>query len=111
MTDELDVKEIFSLVDNASGQFALAHETFEQIAALFKSIAASLPEHTTGHRLAKLGEDLCEDRADTFEGTRDEYSQHTERYLPYFYGAAGCALVTCKSRRASTAEDSSKADR
>lgn len=99
MTDQLDVKEIFSLVDNASGQFAFAHETFEQIAALFESIAASLPKHTTGHRLAKLGEDLCEDRANTFEGTRDEYNAHVDRYLPHFYGDAAHGLISQRGPR------------
>ena len=111
MTDELDIKEIFSLVDNASGQFAFAQETFEQIAALFESIAESLPKNSAGHRLAKLGEDLCEDRANTFEENRDEYSGHVDRYLPYFNGDLECALLACKSRRASADEDSSKVDR
>ncbi len=110
MTDKLDAKEIFSLVDSASGNFAFAHESFAQIAALFEAIAASLPEYSVGHRLAKLGEDVCDDRTCTFESLRDEYNGHVERYLPHFYGDQGRAFVECKSRRIGNAEQSSRGD-
>ncbi|MBB5420801.1 hypothetical protein [Paraburkholderia atlantica] len=108
MAEEINAKEIFSLVDNASGIFAFAHESFEQIASLFEAIAASLPKHSVAHRLAKLGEDVCDDRASTFENSRDEYNGHVDRYLPRFYGDEGRALVACKSRRISDAEQSSR---
>lgn len=110
MIEQIDTKEIFSLVDNASGNFAFAHESFAQIAALFEAIAASLPDYSVGHRLAKLGEDVCDDRTSTFESMRDEYNGHVERYLPHFYGDAGRALVACQSRRTSSAEQSLRGD-
>ncbi|MBN3805896.1 hypothetical protein GXB81_22995 [Paraburkholderia sp. Ac-20336] len=81
MRNEIDTKEVVGLVDGASGSFAVAGETFQRVAALFGALVKALPEHSEARQLALLGEDLCEDRAETFLAFRDDYNAHTERFV------------------------------
>jgi hypothetical protein len=79
--ESVDTKEIVCLVGSAAGSFAFAAETIAQMSALFAAIKDMLPAHNPAHKLASLGEDLCEDRAEGFFSCRDEYNAHTERFV------------------------------
>ncbi|MDR8396980.1 hypothetical protein NE850_11580 [Paraburkholderia sp. USG1] len=81
MTNPVDTKEAVSLLSNAGGMFAYAGESFQQVGALFAALLKFLPEHGDARQLALLGEDLCDDRAQTFVDLNAEYNAHAERFV------------------------------
>ncbi len=81
MREPIDSKELTGLLTTSAGSFAFAGETFEQVSALFAAIIKFLPEHGDARQLALLGEDLCDDRSETFIGLRNEFNAHAERFV------------------------------
>ncbi|MDR5778778.1 hypothetical protein QCE63_04945 [Caballeronia sp. LZ065] len=81
MVENIDSKELVSLVDTASGDFVSASEAFADISALFQAIAAASPADAMIHRLARLGEDLADRRAADYEKLQIDFNGHTERFM------------------------------
>jgi hypothetical protein len=81
MPKPLDAKELFHLVDNASGNFAWAVDALYDASALFEAIRCATSEHSLAHRLASLGVRTSDDQAGSFEALRDEYSAHVSRFV------------------------------
>lgn len=80
MTERTDMKEVAGLLSNAGGMFAFSGESLQQVGALFAAILKFLPESGDARQLALLGEDLCDDQAETFLSLSDSYNAHAERY-------------------------------
>ncbi|MBN3848348.1 hypothetical protein G3N58_16140 [Paraburkholderia sp. Ac-20342] len=79
-TDQIDTKEILSLVEMAVGQFASAAASFVDVAAIFEAIAAAAPSGSLMSRLANLGIGLCEQRECDFIEQQITYEAHVERF-------------------------------
>jgi|GEM_PF-2726666 len=79
-TDQIDTKEILSLVEMAVGQFASAAVSFADMGAIFEAIAAAAPRDSLMSRLANLGVSLCEQRECDFIEQQTEYEAHVERF-------------------------------
>lgn len=84
MGDTLDTKELFHLIDQASGNFAWAVDALYDASALFEAIRCATSENSLAHRLASLGIRSCDEHAGGFEGQRDEYNEQARRFAPQF---------------------------
>ena len=79
-TEQLDAREIVSLVNLATSQFASAAASFVDTGAIFEAISASAPSGSLVNRLANLGMGLCEARESDFTEQQIAYEAHIERF-------------------------------
>ncbi|MGB8414972.1 hypothetical protein [Paraburkholderia sp.] len=86
--EQLDMKEVLSSVDAASGLFGHAQESFADIAVLFKAIAAASGSNSLAGRLSRLGEDLCGELGGDFEQYQCDFNELTCRYTSEMAGSA-----------------------
>ena len=100
----LERRALHRLIDNASGEFAVAEEILADLCALFEAIRAATQAHELAHRLAAFGARTADEYRDSFEGTKDEYNGHS-RNIVEAMGASDSS-----SRRISVAEQSSRGD-
>lgn len=77
---QLDVKEILSLVELAGGQFASAAVSFVDVGAVFEAIETAAPCGSLMSRLASLGINLCEARESDFTEQQTAYEAHVDRF-------------------------------
>jgi len=80
-TEQLDAKEILSLVESAAEQFESAAESFMGIGAIFEAITALAPMSTIS-RLAELGKGLCEQHEFEFVEQQFAFAAHVDRFGP-----------------------------
>ncbi|MFM0058692.1 hypothetical protein PQR64_24005 [Paraburkholderia phytofirmans] len=78
-SEPLDTKEILSLIEQASEQFASDAMSFVDIGAIFEAIATVAPASLTG-RLANLGKNLCEKCEFELAEQQSAYELHVERF-------------------------------
>jgi hypothetical protein len=78
-TEQIDTKEILSLIEQASEQFASNAMSFVDIGVIFEAIATVAPASLTG-RLANLGKNLCEKCEFELAEQRSAYELHVERF-------------------------------
>ncbi|SAL75793.1 hypothetical protein AWB74_04876 [Caballeronia arvi] len=97
----LEDRALHRLVDNASGEFAVAEEVLADLFALFEAIGAATKTHELAHRLAALGVRTADEYRNSFEETKEKYNEHS-RNIVEAMGAAGSSL-----RRISGDEQSS----
>jgi hypothetical protein len=78
--EPLDVKEIVSSVDAASGLLAHAAESFADVVTIFKAISAAVASNSLAGRLSRLGESLCDERFGDFEQYRIDFNDLVCRF-------------------------------
>ena len=100
----LEHHALHRLIDNASGEFAVAEEVLTDLCALFEAIVAATKAHELAHRLAALGVRTADEYRDSFEGTKEKYNGHSRNLVE----AMRAANSSC--RRISLAEQSSRGD-
>lgn len=79
--EPVDLKEVGAAVDSASHLLAHAVESLSDAAAIFQAIAVASSAGTLAHRLARLGEVICEDRSSEFIEPRDTFYELADRFL------------------------------
>ncbi len=97
--EQIDIKEVVSHIDAASGLLAHATQSFADVGAIFEAIQASAAEGSLITRLAALGINNCASHDSDFIRYCDDYNAHAERY--------SAALDGDPFRRLDSAEDSS----
>ena len=100
----LEHRALHRLIDNASGELAVAEENFIDLGALFEAIVAATPAHELAHRLAALGVRTADEYRDSFEETKEKYNEHSRNIV------AAMRAADASSRRISVAEQSSGGD-
>lgn len=84
--EQIEMKEVVSHIDAASGLLAHAAQSFTDVCAIFEAIKAAVECGSLISRLATLGIDLTESLDSDFTGYRDDYNAYTEGYWPTLYG-------------------------
>ena len=100
----LEHRALHRLIDNASGEFAVAEEVLADLCALFEAIRATTQAHELAHRLAAFGARTADEYRDSFEETKEKYNGHSRNMVE------AIGVADSSHRRICIAEQSSGGD-